>query len=163
VETGGTEGIRITDDGVGMTREEIAAAVEKHTTSKISDIADLEAGVATLGFRGEALHAIGAVSRVTITTRPRGGNTGTELVLEGGEVTSVGPAGCPEGTTIEVADLFYNVPARRKYLKQASTEFAHVNTVVTSYALANPASPSRWTTTAGRRSPRRVRPTCRRR
>ncbi|SFR97880.1 DNA mismatch repair protein MutL [Halomicrobium zhouii] len=139
VEAGGTEGIRITDDGVGMSREAVETAVEKHTTSKISDIADLEAGVATLGFRGEALHAIGAVSRVTITTRPRGEDTGTELVLEGGEVTSVGPAGCPEGTTIEVADLFYNVPARRKYLKQASTEFAHVNTVVTSYALANPA------------------------
>jgi len=138
VEAGGTEGIRIADDGVGMTREAVETAVEKHTTSKISDIGDLEAGVATLGFRGEALHAIGAVSRVTITTRPRGGDTGTELVLEGGEVTSVGPAGCPEGTTIEVADLFYNVPARRKYLKQASTEFAHVNTVVTSYALANP-------------------------
>ncbi|MFC7249514.1 DNA mismatch repair endonuclease MutL [Halomicroarcula sp. GCM10025324] len=138
VEAGGTEGIRITDDGVGMDREAVQRAVEKHTTSKIRDIADLEGGVGTLGFRGEALHAIGAVSRVTITTRPRGGDVGTELVLEGGEVTSVGPAGCPEGTTIEVDDLFYNVPARRKYLKQASTEFAHVNTVVTSYALANP-------------------------
>jgi len=78
------------------------------------------------------------VSRLTITTRPRGGDAGTELVVEGGEVTSVGPAGCPEGTSIEIADLFYNVPARRKYLKQASTEFAHVNTIDTSYALANP-------------------------
>ncbi|MFC7019799.1 MULTISPECIES: DNA mismatch repair endonuclease MutL [Haloarcula] len=138
VEAGGTEGIRVSDDGVGMDREAVTRAVEKHTTSKIRDIADLEGGVGTLGFRGEALHAIGAVSRLTVTTRPRGGDVGTELVLEGGEVTSVGPAGCPEGTTIEVADLFYNVPARRKYLKQASTEFAHVNTVVTSYALANP-------------------------
>ncbi|MFC6861952.1 DNA mismatch repair endonuclease MutL [Halomicroarcula sp. GCM10025817] len=138
VEAGGTEGIRVSDDGVGMDREAAQRAVEKHTTSKIRDIADLEGGVGTLGFRGEALHAIGAVSRLTITTRPRGGDVGTELVLEGGEVTAVGPAGCPEGTTIEVEDLFYNVPARRKYLKQASTEFAHVNTVVTSYALANP-------------------------
>ncbi len=138
VEAGGVEGIRVTDDGVGMTRDEVERAVEKHTTSKISDIDDLESGVATLGFRGEALHAVGAVSRLTITTRPRGGDTGTELTLEGGEVTGVGPAGCPEGTTIAVDDLFYNVPARRKYLKQASTEFAHVNTVVTSYALANP-------------------------
>jgi DNA mismatch repair protein MutL len=138
VADGGREGIRITDDGIGMDRESVERAVEQHTTSKIRDIEDLEGGVGTLGFRGEALHAIGAVSRLTITTRPRGGDAGTELVVEGGEVTSVGPAGCPEGTTIEIEDLFYNVPARRKYLKQASTEFAHVNTIVTSYALANP-------------------------
>ncbi|EMA03846.1 DNA mismatch repair protein MutL [Haloarcula vallismortis] len=138
VEAGGTDGIRVTDDGVGMDRDAVKTAVEKHTTSKIRDIADLEGGVGTLGFRGEALHAIGAVSRLTVRTRPRGGDVGTELVLEGGDVTSVGPAGCPEGTTIAVEDLFYNVPARRKYLKQESTEFAHVNTVVASYALANP-------------------------
>ena len=138
VDDGGREGIRVTDDGVGMDRAAVQQAVEQHTTSKIRDIEDLEGGVATLGFRGEALHAIGAVSRLTITTRPRDGDVGTELVVEGGEVTSVGPAGCPEGTTIEIEDLFYNVPARRKYLKQAATEFAHVNTIVTSYALANP-------------------------
>ncbi|MDS0280807.1 DNA mismatch repair endonuclease MutL [Haloarcula onubensis] len=138
VEDGGRGGIRVTDDGVGMDREAVERAVEQHTTSKIRDIEDLEGGVGTLGFRGEALHAIGAVSRVTITTRPRGGEVGTELVVEGGEVTAVGPAGCPEGTSIEIEDLFYNVPARRKYLKQASTEFAHVNTIVTGYALANP-------------------------
>ena len=138
VDRGGTEGIRVTDDGIGMDREAVERAVEQHTTSKIRDIADLEGGVATLGFRGEALHAIGAVSRLTIETRARGEDVGTELRVEGGEVTSVGPAGCPEGTTITVEDLFYNVPARRKYLKQVSTEFAHVNTIVTSYALANP-------------------------
>ncbi|AQL42325.1 DNA mismatch repair protein MutL [Halorientalis sp. IM1011] len=138
VESGGKDGIRISDDGVGMTENEVRKAVEEHTTSKIRDIEDLESGVATLGFRGEALHAIGAVSRLTIETRPRGGGTGTELRVEGGEVTSVEPTGCPEGTTIEVEDLFYNVPARRKYLKQDGTEFAHVNTIVTSYALANP-------------------------
>ncbi|MEF8814039.1 MAG: DNA mismatch repair endonuclease MutL [Halovenus sp.] len=138
VSAGGTEGIRVTDDGVGMSRGAVERAVDEHTTSKITDIGDLEAGVGTLGFRGEALHAIGAVSRLTITTRPRGGDRGTRLTVEGGEVTDVSPAGCPEGTTVEVADLFYNVPARRKYLKQEATEFAHVNTVVTSYALANP-------------------------
>ncbi|WP_018256540.1 DNA mismatch repair endonuclease MutL [Halomicrobium katesii] len=139
VEQGGIEGIKVTDDGIGMSREAVERAVEEHTTSKISSIADLERGVGTLGFRGEALHAIGAVSRTTITTRPRASeHRGTELVVEGGDVTAVEPAGCPAGTTIEVDDLFYNVPARRKYLKQASTEFAHVNTVVTSYALANP-------------------------
>ncbi|WP_415383095.1 DNA mismatch repair endonuclease MutL [Halosimplex sp. TS25] len=143
VERGGKDGIRVADDGIGMTEDEVRRAVEEHTTSKISDIDDLESGVATLGFRGEALHAIGAVSRLTVTTRPRSDRDvdsprGTKLTVEGGEVTSVEPAGCPEGTAIEVEDLFFNVPARRKYLKQDGTEFAHVNTVVTSYALANP-------------------------
>ncbi|WP_424016551.1 DNA mismatch repair endonuclease MutL [Halorientalis pallida] len=138
VESGGKDGIRVSDDGIGMTESEVRKAVQEHTTSKISDIEDLEAGVTTLGFRGEALHAIGAVSRLTIETRPRGGGTGTKLRVEGGEVTTVEPTGCPEGTTIEIEDLFFNVPARRKYLKQDGTEFAHVNTIVTSYALANP-------------------------
>jgi len=143
VERGGKDGVTVADDGIGMTEPEVRRAVEEHTTSKIRDIDDLESGVGTLGFRGEALHAIGAVSRLTITTRPRSdrdvdSHRGTEITVEGGEVTSVEPAGCPEGTTIEVDDLFYNVPARRKYLKQDGTEFAHVNTVVTSYALANP-------------------------
>jgi DNA mismatch repair protein MutL len=138
VESGGIGGIRVTDDGVGMSEAALERAVEKHTTSKIGDIDDLESGVGTLGFRGEALHAIGAVSRLTITSRPSDGGHGTELTVEGGEITGKSPAGAPTGTTVEVWDLFYNVPARRKYLKQESTEFAHVNRVVTSYALANP-------------------------
>ena len=138
VEAGGTASIRVNDDGVGMAEDALRRAVEKHTTSKIRNVDDLEGGLATLGFRGEALHAIGAVSRLTITSRPRGGDRGTELVVEGGSVESVRPAGCPEGTTIAVEDLFYNVPARRKYLSQETTEFAHVNSVVTAYALANP-------------------------
>ncbi|MFC4448792.1 DNA mismatch repair endonuclease MutL [Halorussus aquaticus] len=138
VEEGGTERIAVSDDGIGMSEADLRAAVREHTTSKIEDADDLEAGVTTLGFRGEALHTIGAVSRVTITSKPRGGAEGTELRLEGGEVESVGPAGCPEGTTVEVTDLFYNTPARRKYLKTTTTEFSHVNTVVTRYALANP-------------------------
>ncbi len=164
VEAGGTEGVRVRDDGVGMTESAVRLAVEEHTTSKIGDIDDLERGVGTLGFRGEALHAIGAVSRMTVTTRPRERNAGgsepapgrtsrdtggaaaggtasdrgTELVVEGGEVAAVEPAGCPVGTTVDVEDLFYNVPARRKYLKQPATEFGHVNRVVTGYALANP-------------------------
>ena len=137
VESGGADLIRVTDDGVGMDRETLQRAVEKHSTSKIRDIDDLEGGVGTLGFRGEALHAVGAVSRMTLRSRPAGGR-GTELVVEGGEVTEVSPAGCPEGTTVAVRDLFYNVPARRKYLKTESTEFSHVSTVVTNYALANP-------------------------
>ena len=164
VEAGGTEGVRVRDDGVGMTEPAVRRAVEEHTTSKIGDIDDLERGVGTLGFRGEALHAIGAVSRMTVTTRPRERNAGgsepasgrtstdtdgaaaggtaadrgTELVVEGGEVAAVEPAGCPVGTTVDVEDLFYNVPARRKYLKEPATEFGHVNRVVTGYALANP-------------------------
>ncbi|WP_435334953.1 DNA mismatch repair endonuclease MutL [Haloarchaeobius sp. TZWWS8] len=140
VEEGGIDGITISDDGVGMTEVDVRAAVQEHTTSKIGDIDDLEGGVSTLGFRGEALHTIGAVSRMTIRTKPRDDPDaeGTELQYEGGEVESVRPAGCPVGTTIEVSDLFYNTPARKKYLKTRATEFSHVNRVVTRYALANP-------------------------
>ncbi|MDQ2050497.1 DNA mismatch repair endonuclease MutL [Natronolimnohabitans sp. A-GB9] len=139
VEAGGTELIRVADDGHGMTEADVRAAVREHTTSKIDGLEDLESGVATLGFRGEALHTIGSVSRVTIQSRPRDGDgAGTELVYEGGEVTSVEPTGCPAGTIVEVEDLFYNTPARRKFLKTTATEFAHVNRVVTRYALANP-------------------------
>ncbi|ELZ12237.1 DNA mismatch repair protein mutL [Halovivax asiaticus JCM 14624] len=157
VESGGTELIRVADDGQGMSEADLRAAVRQHTTSKIADLDDLEGGVTTLGFRGEALHTIGSVSRLRIRSRPRasgsdgesaGGRTatagggagavGTELVYEGGTVTNVEPAGCPEGTTVEVTDLFYNTPARRKFLKTTATEFAHVNRVVTRYALANP-------------------------
>jgi DNA mismatch repair protein MutL len=134
----GTEEVRVRDDGVGMTASALRAAVDEHTTSKIRDIADLESGVGTLGFRGEALHTIGAVSRLTIRSKPRGGARGNELVYEGGELGEVRPAGCPEGTVVEVRDLFYNTPARRKFLKTEATEFDHVNTVVTQYALANP-------------------------
>ena len=138
VERGGKDGIRVTDDGTGMGESAVRKAVEKHTTNKIADIDDLEAGIRSLGFRGETLAAIGAVSRLTIRTKSRGASRGTELRMTGGEVESVEPAGCPEGTTVEVADLFYNVPARRKYLKQDATEFSHINRVATGYALSNP-------------------------
>jgi DNA mismatch repair protein MutL len=138
VAEGGTGGVTVRDDGHGMTEAGVRAAVREHTTSKIRDVEDLDSGVATLGFRGEALHTIGAVSRMTIRTRPHDADTGTELVYEGGEVVSVSPTGCPVGTSIEVEDLFYNTPAREKYLKSTPTEFAHVNRVVRSYALANP-------------------------
>ncbi|WP_254761819.1 DNA mismatch repair endonuclease MutL [Natrinema marinum] len=139
VEAGGTDLIRVADDGHGMTEADLRAAVREHTTSKIDGLEDLESGVATLGFRGEALHTIGSVSRLTIRSRPREADgAGTELVSEGGDVTSVEPTGCPTGTIVEVEDLFYNTPARRKFLKTTATEFAHVNRVVTRYALANP-------------------------
>jgi DNA mismatch repair protein MutL len=138
VEAGGTDRVRVADDGEGMTGEAVERAVEEHTTSKIDDVEDLEAGVATLGFRGEALHAIGAVTKTTITTRPRGGDRATELTIDHGEVTAVGPAGRPEGTTVDVTDLFRETPARRKFLKTESTEFDHVTRIVSRYALANP-------------------------
>ena len=137
VDGGGTDGVRVRDDGVGMTATDLERAVEEHTTSKISSGEDL-AAVGTLGFRGEALHTIGAVSRLTIRSRARDGDRGHELAVEGGEVGDVRPSGCPPGTVVEVEDLFYNTPARQKFLKTETTEFDHVNRVVTQYALANP-------------------------
>lgn len=138
VDRGGTERIRVTDDGIGIPEDELVTAVEEHTTSKIRDLDDLEAGVGTLGFRGEALSTIGAVSRMTVKSKPTGETVGAELTVEGGEIGDPTPVGCPEGTIVEVRDLFYNTPARKKFLKQDATEFDRVNTVVTQYALANP-------------------------
>ncbi len=138
VETGGTEGIRVRDDGVGIPADQLEAAVAEHATSKIVDVEDLDRGVATLGFRGEALYTVGGVSRLTVRSRPPDAEVGAEITVEGGEVGEVRPAGTPSGTTVEVEDLFYNTPARKKFLKRTATEFDHVNTVVTGYALANP-------------------------
>lgn len=138
VEAGGTERIVVSDDGDGMSEEDLRLAVKRHTTSKIRDVSDLEEGVGTLGFRGEALSAIGAVSKMTVTSCPRTeGGQATELRMEGGSVVDVAPAGRGPGTTVSVTDLFYNVPARREFMKSESTEFRHVNRVVTRYALAN--------------------------
>ena len=135
----GTDHIEVADDGRGMSAADVRAAVQQHTTSKIGDIDDLTDGVGTLGFRGEALYTIGAVSRMTVASRPRSGDAaGTELRMVGGEIESVEPTGRPSGTTVTVEDLFFNTPARRKYLKTDATEFGHVNRVVTRYALANP-------------------------
>jgi len=139
VESGGRDRIVVADDGRGMTRDDLRAAVRQHTTSKLGDASELDA-VATLGFRGEALYTIGSVSRMTVTTRARdAGDSGSTLTVEHGDVGDVQPAGRPAGTTVEVADLFAETPARRKYLKRPATEFAHVNRAVTRYALANPA------------------------
>ncbi|MFB6298846.1 MAG: DNA mismatch repair endonuclease MutL [Halobacteriales archaeon] len=138
VEAGGTERIEVRDDGIGMTLEEAELAVEKHTTSKIEDADDLEAGITTLGFRGEALHAIGSVAKLTITTKPADDERASELHVAGGEITDSKPAGRAVGTTVEVTDLFYNTPARAKFLKTEATEFDHINRIVTRYALANP-------------------------
>ena len=138
VEAGGTDRIAVRDDGVGMRGDDLELAVAEHATSKIGDIDDLEAGVATLGFRGEALHAIGAVSTLALRSREREAERGTELRVEGGDTVERRPVGCPEGTAVVVEDLFHNVPARRKYLKSETTEFARINRVVSGYALANP-------------------------
>jgi len=138
VESGGRDRIVVADDGRGMTREDLRAAVRQHTTSKLGDASELDT-VATLGFRGEALYTIGSVSRMTVTTRARdAGDSGSTLTVEHGDVGDAQPAGRPAGTTVEVADLFAETPARRKYLKRPATEFAHVNRAVTRYALANP-------------------------
>ncbi|MES3517703.1 MAG: DNA mismatch repair endonuclease MutL [Natronomonas sp.] len=136
VEDDGTERISVTDDGVGMSRSAVRTAVREHTTSKLRSASELDA-IDTLGFRGEALHAIGSVARMTIRTRPRAAS-GTKLVVEDGEVVDCGPVGCPEGTAVEVTELFGTVPARRKYLKTAATEFDHIRRIVTGYALASP-------------------------
>ncbi|KDE55633.1 DNA mismatch repair endonuclease MutL [Methanoculleus sp. MH98A] len=130
--------IRVTDNGEGMTGEEAVLAFHPHATSKIRDIADLSA-VRTLGFRGEALASIAAVAEVTLVTRPRGGGAlaGTRLVVRGGEIVEKNEVGAPEGTTIAVERLFYNTPARRKFLKSRNTELAHVYAVVENLALAH--------------------------
>jgi len=134
----GVTKIRVTDDGAGMTAKEALLAFHPHATSKIQDIADLST-VRTLGFRGEALASIAAVAEVTLVTRPRGAGAlaGTRVVVRGGEVVETGDVGAPEGTTIAVEHLFYNTPARRKFLKSRNTELAHLYGVVENLSLAH--------------------------
>ena len=130
--------IRVTDDGEGMTPEEAVLAFQPHATSKIRDIADLSF-IRTLGFRGEALASIAAVAEVTLVTRPRdsGALAGTRVVVRGGEVVEKNDVGAPEGTTVIVKHLFYNTPARRKFLKSRNTELAHIYGVAENLALAH--------------------------
>jgi DNA mismatch repair protein MutL len=134
---GGLSRIRITDDGEGMSADDARLAIERHATSKIARIEDLTR-IATFGFRGEALPSIASVARMTLTTRARGLAEGIELIVEGGGEPRVKPTGCAEGTSIEVRDLFFNVPARRKFLKAQGTEAAHVGEIVLLAALARP-------------------------
>jgi DNA mismatch repair protein MutL len=135
-EQGGKRRIRVIDDGHGMTHDDALLAFERHATSKVKTADDLGA-IATLGFRGEALPSIAAVSRLTLETRDAAEAEGTRLEFAGGKLVSVKPAGLPAGTTITVADLFYNIPARRKFLKSDTTELGHIASLVTHYALAN--------------------------
>jgi DNA mismatch repair protein MutL len=137
VESGGKRMIRITDDGCGMNHDDALLAFERHATSKLRNTDDL-LSIATLGFRGEALPSIAAVSRLLLETRAAEDEQGTRVEFAGGKLIGVKPAGFPVGTTISVADLFYSVPARRKFLKSETTELGHIASLVTHYALAHP-------------------------
>jgi len=137
-EMGGKRMIRVIDDGHGMTHDDALLAFERHATSKLKTADDL-LSIATLGFRGEALPSIAAVSRLLLETRDTNETEGTRVEFAGGKLVGVKPAGLPAGTTVSVADLFYCVPARRKFLKSDTTELGHIASLVTHYALANPA------------------------
>jgi DNA mismatch repair protein MutL len=137
VELGGKKQVRVEDNGEGMEPEDARLALERHATSKIRRADDL-AAIATLGFRGEALPSIASVSHFVLRTRARGQQSGTEIRVNGGAVASVAEVGVPEGTRVEVNDLFYNLPARRKFLKADGAESAQVSRIVTQLALANP-------------------------
>ena len=138
VEVGGKRMIRVIDDGHGMSHDDALLAFERHATSKLKSADDL-LSIATLGFRGEALPTIAAVSRLLLETRDESEAEGTRIEFAGGKLMGVKPAGLPAGTTISVADIFYCVPARRKFLKSDTTELGHIASLVTHYALANPA------------------------
>ena len=137
VEAGGRRLIRITDDGQGMNRDDALLAFERHATSKLRTADDL-LSIATLGFRGEALPSIASVARVTLDTSTGEETAGTRVEIAGGKILHVDDAALPRGTTLAVADLFFNTPARRKFLRAESTELAHVTALVTHYALAHP-------------------------
>jgi len=141
VEAGGRKLIRVADDGSGMNRDDALLAFERHATSKLRTADDL-LSIATLGFRGEALPSIASVARVTLDSFAEGGRSGasagTHIEIAGGKILRVEDAALPRGTTIAVADLFFNTPARRKFLRAESTELAHVTALVTHYALAHP-------------------------
>ncbi len=137
VEAGGKKLIQITDNGCGMVRDDAMLAFERHATSKIKNAEDL-LSVATLGFRGEALPSIASVSRLRLETRAEEDAAGTVVEINGGKIARVEEAGLPLGTSITVRDLFFNTPARKKFLKAESTELSHIASLVTHYALAHP-------------------------
>ncbi|RMF92609.1 MAG: DNA mismatch repair endonuclease MutL, partial [Nitrospinota bacterium] len=137
VRGGGKRYIRVADDGVGMESDDALLALERHATSKIRTDEDLLA-ISTLGFRGEALPSIAAVSRFRLVTAARSGEPGTEVWVEGGIVRHVRAVGAPVGTTVEVRDLFFNTPARAKFLKTPATELGHITQVITCQALSHP-------------------------
>ena len=136
VEGGGRRRIRVADDGVGLERDDALMALERHATSKLSVVDDL-ARIVTLGFRGEALPAIASVSRLTVTTCADSG-TGTRIEVDGGIIRKVADAAHPRGTTVDVRDLFFNTPARAKFLRTASTELGHISEIVAAFCLSIP-------------------------
>jgi DNA mismatch repair protein MutL len=137
VESGGKRMIRVIDDGSGMMHDDALLSFERHATSKLRTADDL-LSIATLGFRGEALPSIAAISRLLLETRAGEEEEGTRIEFAGGKLVGVKPAGLPPGTTVSVADIFYCVPARRKFLKSETTELGHIASLVTHYALAHP-------------------------
>src|SRR2546428_5793591 len=137
IEAGGRRLLKVTDDGEGMTRDDAVLAFERHATSKISKAEDLSA-IGTLGFRGEALASIASVARVELVTHAEDTAAGTRVAIEGGRMRDVKDAPHPRGTTIAVRDLFFNTPARRKFLRSEATESYHLTNLVTHYALAHP-------------------------
>src|SRR5579864_3948321 len=137
VESGGRRLIRISDDGCGMLRDDALLAFERHATSKLRDVKDL-LSIATLGFRGEALPSIASVSRLLLETRSAEEATGARVEIAGGKMLRSEEAALAPGTSITVRDLFFNVPARRKFLRTEQTELAHIASLVTHYSLAHP-------------------------
>lgn len=137
IRNGGVSLIRVTDDGCGMSPEDLPIALKRHATSKVKTAEDLES-IGTLGFRGEALAAISAVSKITLVSKTREADTGTLLEAEAGDVVSVGEVGCVDGTAVTVEELFCNVPARRKFLKKDATEAQAVLSVVEKIAISHP-------------------------
>jgi DNA mismatch repair protein MutL len=137
VESGGRRLIRLADNGTGMMRDDALLAFERHATSKLSDVKDL-LSIATLGFRGEALPSIASVSRLLLETRASEERSGTAVEIAGGKILRCDEAALAAGTTITVRDLFYNVPARKKFLRTDQTEIAHIASLVTHYSLAHP-------------------------
>src|SRR5882672_3315368 len=139
IQAGGRSLVRVTDDGLGMSRDDALLCLERHATSKIRRAEDL-AAIATMGFRGEALPSIASVSRFTLTTRERQSDSpeGTQIIIKGGKMNEVKSAGHAPGTSVEVRQLFYNLPARRKFLRSEDTERAHIQHYLTLAALAYP-------------------------
>jgi DNA mismatch repair protein MutL len=137
VEAGGKKLIQITDNGCGMVRDDAMLAFERHATSKIKDTEDL-LSISTLGFRGEALPSIASVARLHLETRAEEEAAGTVLEINGGKILRIEEAGLPLGTSITIRDLFFNTPARKKFLRSESTELSHIASLVTRYALAHP-------------------------
>jgi DNA mismatch repair protein MutL len=137
IEAGGRRLLKVSDDGEGMVRDDAILAFERHATSKIRETDDL-AAIGTLGFRGEALASIASVAKVELTTCVEGANAATRVTIDGGRMRDVKDAAHPRGTTITVRDLFFNIPARRKFLRSEATETYHLTNLVTHYALAHP-------------------------